>query len=130
MGTNKHPIESSRKIDQSDPFLPTNVLANKTVISFLSLLNKNVMKYGNKLETSCLKFGCILNICYLHSDFLSHASECKTRKYFSYWSVLSTSKGRLDIYTCFRPSKFLKQYFLYLMVKFITEAWFQEGDVK
>ena len=56
------PGEPTRKIDQSDSFLPSQVLAYKIVFYFIAghiNENENVMKYGNKLETSCPKFSTI-----------------------------------------------------------------------
>ena len=54
-----HPVNQPEKIDQSDSFLPTKVLACKTVFYCKSWRNnweKNVTKADSKLETSCPNF--------------------------------------------------------------------------
>ena len=52
-------MNQHQKIEKSDSFLPAQVSVYKTVF-YLKVRqikeNKNVTKYGNKLETSCQKF--------------------------------------------------------------------------
>ena len=57
---NKTLVNQPEKIDQLDSFIPTKVLTHKTVFC-LNNGNQNVMKYGNKLETSRTKFSTIFN---------------------------------------------------------------------